>query len=184
MVQALNDEPSYLFLAVEKGHVEVVRALLEVGGRELVMMTRNDGVSCLWISAANGDLEVVKALLEAGARELVMLTENNGVSCLFISAQRGHVEVVKALLEVGGRELAMLTTDDGTSCLMVSAVVLACKYVLRCSRVSQSPNSGYASSGTLAFSLRRMPPRPATDDPSTRPGSSAALRPAHSHRMA
>jgi hypothetical protein len=35
----------------------------------------------------------------------------------------------------------------------------------------------------LALSLRRMPPRPATDDPSTRPGSSATLRPAPSHRM-
>jgi hypothetical protein len=34
------DEPSYLFIAVEneEGHVEVVRALLEVGGRELAMM--------------------------------------------------------------------------------------------------------------------------------------------------
>ena len=48
--------------------------------------------------------------------------------------------------------------------------MLVCKYVLRCSRVSQPPNCGYAASGILAFSLRRMPPRPATDDPSTRPG--------------
>jgi hypothetical protein len=68
-------------------------------------------------------------------------------------------------------------------CVWCVCLVLACKYVLRCSRVSQPPNSGYASSGTLAFPLRRMPPRPATDDPSTRPGSSAALRPAPSHRM-
>jgi hypothetical protein len=56
--------------------------------------------------------------------------------------------------------------------------VFACKYVLGHSRVSQPPNSGYASSGTLAFSLRRMPPRPATDDALTHTGSSAALRPA------
>jgi len=34
------DEPSYLFIAVEneQRHVEVVRALLEVGGRELAMI--------------------------------------------------------------------------------------------------------------------------------------------------
>jgi hypothetical protein len=56
-------------------------------------------------------------------------------------------------------------------CLSVS------KYVLGHSRVSQPPNSGYASSGTLAFSLRRMPPRPATDDAVTHTGSSAVLRP-------
>jgi DNA-binding LacI/PurR family transcriptional regulator len=120
LLQALNDEPSCLFLAVE-GHVDVVKVLLEVGGRELVMMTQDHGVSCLWISAENGHLEVVKALLEAGGRELVMLTADDGASCLWISAQKGHLEVVKALLEAGGRELVMLTSDDGTSCLYISA---------------------------------------------------------------
>ena len=52
------------------------------------------------------------------------------------------------------------------------------KYVLGHSRVSQPPNSGYASSGTLAFSLRRMPPRLAADDALTHTGSSTALLPA------
>jgi hypothetical protein len=56
--------------------------------------------------------------------------------------------------------------------------VFACKYVLGHSQVSQPPNSGYASSGTLAFSLRHVPPRPATDDALTHAGSSAALLPA------
>jgi ankyrin repeat protein len=63
-----------LFLAVKEGHLEVVNALLEVGGRELVMLTRDNGVSCLFISAKNGHLEVVRALLEVGGRELVMLS--------------------------------------------------------------------------------------------------------------
>jgi len=44
----------------------VVNALLEAGGRELLMLTRDDGTSCLFISAQNGHLEVVNALLEAG----------------------------------------------------------------------------------------------------------------------
>ncbi len=74
----------------------MVRALLEVGGRELAVMTRNDGVSCLMISAEKGHLEVVNALLEAGGRELVMLTRGDGVSCLYFSAQKGHLEVVNA----------------------------------------------------------------------------------------
>ena len=62
--------------------MDVVKALLEVGGGELAMMTRNDGVSCLWISAKKGHLEVVKALLEVGGRELLMLTADNRASCL------------------------------------------------------------------------------------------------------
>ena len=82
LLQALNDEPSFLFLAVKEGHVEVVRALLEAGGRELVMLNKNDGTSCLLISAQEGHLDVVSALLEAEGRELAMLTADDGVSCL------------------------------------------------------------------------------------------------------
>ena len=39
ILQALNDQPSFLFLALKEGHVEVVRALLEVGGREKEMLS-------------------------------------------------------------------------------------------------------------------------------------------------
>ena len=60
----------------------MVKALLEVGGRELLMLTADDGTSCLYISAHNGHLEVVNALLEAGGRELLMLTLDDGTSCL------------------------------------------------------------------------------------------------------
>ena len=94
LMQAIDWEPSYLFLAVKQGmSVEVVRALLEAWGRELLMLTADDGASCLLISAQNGHLEVVNALLEAWGRELVMLTADDGASCLYISAENGHLEV-------------------------------------------------------------------------------------------
>jgi hypothetical protein len=38
-MQAIDGEPSYLFLAVKQGSVEVMRVLLEAGGRELLMLT-------------------------------------------------------------------------------------------------------------------------------------------------
>jgi ankyrin repeat protein len=70
-----NDGASCLFLnCAAKGHLNVVKALLEVGGRELVMLTADTGVSRLYVSAQNGHLDVVKVLLEAGGRELPMLT--------------------------------------------------------------------------------------------------------------
>jgi len=40
--------------------LDVVKALLEVGRRELVMLTADDGVSCLYTSGENGHLDVVK----------------------------------------------------------------------------------------------------------------------------
>ena len=63
--------------------------LLEVGGRELVMLAWDDGVSCLYMSAQNGHLDVVKTLLEAGGRELLILTKKDRDSCLSISAREG-----------------------------------------------------------------------------------------------
>jgi ankyrin repeat protein len=59
----------------------VANALLEAGGSELVMQTRDDGFSCLDISAENGHADVVRALLVAGGRELVISTKW-GFSCL------------------------------------------------------------------------------------------------------
>ena len=49
--------------------MEVVKTLLEFGGRELAMITRDDGVKCLLMRAHEAHLEVVKALMEAGGRE-------------------------------------------------------------------------------------------------------------------
>lgn len=71
----------------QNGHLDVVRALLEVGGRELVMLTDNDGTSCMYMSAQNVHLEMVKAMLEAGGCELVMPTMDDGASCLTIARQ-------------------------------------------------------------------------------------------------
>jgi len=112
LLQALNEQPSFLFLAVkererasclsiseEEGHLNVVTTLLEVGGRELVMLTENDGTRCLWIRAQLGHLDVVQVLLEGGGRELLMLTMDNGTSCLYVSAEKGNLDVVNALPE-------------------------------------------------------------------------------------
>ena len=56
-------------------------------------------------------------------------------------------------------------------------VVFVCKYVLGHSRVSQPLNLRLCLLRHFAFSLRRMPPRPAADVALPRTGSSAALHP-------
>jgi hypothetical protein len=47
-------------------HLEVVKALLEAGGRELVMLTMYSGAGCLLISAARKHLAVVKRCRRSG----------------------------------------------------------------------------------------------------------------------
>ena len=71
------DGASCLWIASQNGHVECVRALIEAGGKELVMMARQlTDVSCLWIASQNGHVECVRALIEAGGKELVMMADN------------------------------------------------------------------------------------------------------------
>jgi len=62
---------SCLWMASQNGHVECVRALIEAGGKELVMMADNNGVSSLWMASQIGHVECVRALIEAGGREIL-----------------------------------------------------------------------------------------------------------------
>ena len=64
-----NNGVSALYIAAQKGHLEVARALMEVGGRERAMLPNNNGVSSLFISAHEGHLDVARALMEVGRRE-------------------------------------------------------------------------------------------------------------------
>lgn len=108
---------SFLPLAARNGHLEVVQKLIEVGKRELVMLTKNNGISALHVAAEMGHLEVVRALIEVGGRELVMLTNDNVQSALHYAAAEGHLDIVRALLEVGGQKLLMLKNCMGMTAL-------------------------------------------------------------------
>ena len=92
-----DDGVSCLWIRAQDGHLDVVNALLEAGGRELAMMTTDNGASCLMISAQIGHLDVTNALLEAGGRELVMLTTDTGASCLSVARQANLGEVCRVL---------------------------------------------------------------------------------------
>jgi ankyrin repeat protein len=56
---------SCLFIAAQKGHVEMAKMLAEIGGRELLMLTDSFGQSCLFMAVLQGHVEVVKILEEA-----------------------------------------------------------------------------------------------------------------------
>ena len=48
----------------------MVKALLEAGGRELVMLTKGDGASCHYVSVENGHVDVVRACWQKRRRVL------------------------------------------------------------------------------------------------------------------
>ena len=49
-----KDDGYSCLMSAQNGHLELVKALLEAGGRELVMLTSDNGASCLMISAEEG----------------------------------------------------------------------------------------------------------------------------------
>ena len=53
-----------LCIASYKGHLEIVKLLIESGGS--VNQAQNTGITLLWIASQEGHLEVVKLLIESG----------------------------------------------------------------------------------------------------------------------
>ncbi|CAK9099458.1 unnamed protein product [Durusdinium trenchii] len=85
--------PPPMFVAAERGHLEVVRLLLEAGANQNA--ARANGTTALKDAARNGHLEVVRLLLEAGADKNA--AQVNGTTALMAAAEHGHLEVVRLL---------------------------------------------------------------------------------------
>jgi hypothetical protein len=49
-------------VSAHSGHLEVLNALLEAGGRELLMLTMNNGLSCLSVARRANQGEVFRVL--------------------------------------------------------------------------------------------------------------------------
>ena len=63
-----DDGSTPLFIAAQKGHLEVVRFLVESGANK-DQGTTDDGATPLFIAAQKGHLEVVRFLVESGANK-------------------------------------------------------------------------------------------------------------------
>ncbi|OLQ15447.1 Ankyrin-2 [Symbiodinium microadriaticum] len=83
-----------LFVASERGHLEVTRLVLEANADTEKAL--EDGATPLYLAAQSGQLEVVRLLLQAGAAK--DKAKQNGATPLFVAAQKGHLEVVSLLL--------------------------------------------------------------------------------------
>ncbi|KAK3258297.1 hypothetical protein CYMTET_32652 [Cymbomonas tetramitiformis] len=86
-----------LHFGAEKGHVGVVRALLESGACPEVL--RSNGLSALASAAQGGHHEVIKALLDFGANAEERTKDMR--TPLHLAAEGGHAKAVQTLLEAG-----------------------------------------------------------------------------------
>ena len=84
-----------LFIAAQKGHLEVVRFLV-VSGANKDQGKTDKGETPLFVAAENGHLEVVRLLVMSGANKDQGRTDS-GATPLFIAAENGRLEVVRFL---------------------------------------------------------------------------------------
>jgi ankyrin repeat protein len=66
--------------------LHIVNALLQAGGRELILQQNSTGDSCLHLAAANARWLIMKALLQAGGRELWILENDKGEKWISVLA--------------------------------------------------------------------------------------------------
>ena len=96
---------TFLLLAFEYGHVEVVKKLLEHGA--VIDRWEPDGCGMLSKAAQSGNLEMMRTMLLhmptqppfSGRSAFPLGRDDDVVSALYIAAQRGHLEMVRMLFD-------------------------------------------------------------------------------------
>jgi len=108
--------------------LDIVRALLEAGGRVLANIQQRDlesrsrhGASALDIAAQGECLVTTQALLEVDSETLMMHCKKKGETCLHVGVAVGCIPVLQALLKAGGLRLAIVCDASGNTCLHIAA---------------------------------------------------------------
>ena len=102
--------------------MEAVFKLIEIGGKELVMMMdRNYGETALHYACGhkNMSVDIVTKLVEIGGQELIMMKDNYGRTALQYACGNRNVslKIVSKLIEEGGLELLMVKDNYGGTAL-------------------------------------------------------------------
>jgi hypothetical protein len=103
---------------------DIIKAMLDIGGKELVMMTDDYDWTVLHSACNSGaSYNIIKMLIEVGGKDLVMAKDKNGTTalhylCLFIKT---HPKIIKLILQVGDANLLLSTKDnDGQTPLEIA----------------------------------------------------------------
>ncbi|CAI0426751.1 unnamed protein product [Linum tenue] len=87
-----------LFTAAEKGHIDIVRELLQFTTGEAIALKNKAGFDALHIAASQGHQEIVELLLEVDPALSKTVGQSNA-SPLVSAAAKGHIGVVEKLLD-------------------------------------------------------------------------------------
>jgi len=113
-VNSTTNNTSCLVAAVNRGHSDVVRALVSAGAG--INTRLNDGDFALLLACFGGYIDTVNLLLDNGAD--IETRCSYGRTPLWSAASQGHIGVVELLLARGADVNS--TTNDNTSCLLAA----------------------------------------------------------------
>jgi ankyrin repeat protein len=99
-----------LYLAAQKGQLEIVKALLNLGADVNVLFANQ--YTPVYVAAEKGREKVIQ-LLAAETKADLNFPDKKGITPLIAAVQEGHANVVKALLETGRVDInkAIIATD-------------------------------------------------------------------------
>jgi len=112
----LPDTQTPLFAAVENGHFEVVKLLLDRGAT----LDAVESQTTLHIAVSRGNKEITQLLLDRGVE--IEATLSNGATALHVAIfVENNLEIVKLLLDRGA---AITTADDRKQTVMYKAICI------------------------------------------------------------
>ncbi|KAG6513507.1 hypothetical protein ZIOFF_023837 [Zingiber officinale] len=114
-----QDGETALYVAAEKGHVEVVREILKVSDIQSAGIKADNSYDPFHIAAKQGYLEVLKDLLQPFPA-LAMTTNSLNSTALDTAATQGHIDIVNLLLETDA-SLAKIAKKNGKTVLHSAA---------------------------------------------------------------
>ncbi|XP_042446793.1 ankyrin repeat-containing protein At5g02620-like [Zingiber officinale] len=114
-----QDGETALYVAAEKGHVEVVREILKVSDIQSAGIKANSSYDSFHIAAKQGHLEVLRDLLQCFPA-LAMTTNSLTSTAFDTAATQGHVDIVNLLLETDA-SLAKIARNNGKTALHSAA---------------------------------------------------------------
>ncbi|KAG6531467.1 ankyrin repeat-containing protein ITN1-like [Zingiber officinale] len=120
MVNEVNEvEETALFIAAEKGFLDIVVELLKYSDRESLSRKNRVGFDALHVAVREGKQEIVKVLLDHDPNLIKTFGQSN-VTPLITAAIRGHTEIVNMLLEQD-ESLIELSKSNGKNALHFAA---------------------------------------------------------------
>lgn len=108
-----------MFIAADKGHLDVVKELLKFANKESISKKNRSGFDPLHIAASQGHHDIVKVLLDYDPGLSKTIGPSNATP-LITAATKGHLAVVNELLSKDGA-LVEISRSNGKNALHLAA---------------------------------------------------------------